>query len=109
MKIAQKYSHMNGLEYLLVHHKKEYKELVRVIESIDANKHLTKESKEKTKKGELVYSPSDINKEFKEKLYNLEWDNQWREFYVSTDPSIVKIIEQLSFREQKKYLEEIKH
>ena len=32
MKIAQKYSHLNGEEYLIVHHKKLYKEIIDVIE-----------------------------------------------------------------------------
>lgn len=34
MKIAQKYSHLNGEEYLLVHHKKLYKEIIDTIRSI---------------------------------------------------------------------------
>jgi len=45
MKISQKYSHLNGEEYLIVHHKKLYKEIIDVIESIDASKFLTKELK----------------------------------------------------------------
>jgi len=47
MKIAQKYSHLNGEEYLIVHHKKLYKEIKDVISSIDAEKFKTKISKEK--------------------------------------------------------------
>jgi hypothetical protein len=48
MKISQKYSHLNGEEYLIVHHKKLYDEIISVVESIDANNFMTKESKEKT-------------------------------------------------------------
>jgi len=51
MKISQKYSHLNGEEYLIVHHNKLYKEIKEVIKSIDANKYKTKISKEKTKTG----------------------------------------------------------
>jgi hypothetical protein len=47
MKIAQKYSRLNGEEYLIVHHEKLYKEIAETIESIDASEYLTKESKEK--------------------------------------------------------------
>jgi len=36
MKIAQKYSHLNGEEYILVHKKKLYEEIISTIESIDA-------------------------------------------------------------------------
>ena len=57
MKIAQKYSHLNGEEYLIVHHKKLYKEITETVESIDAGKLLTKESNEKTMSGKMLYSP----------------------------------------------------
>ena len=36
MKIAQKYSHLNGEEYLIVHHNNLYKEIKEVIASIAA-------------------------------------------------------------------------
>jgi len=47
MKIAQKYSHLNGEEYILVHKKKLYEEIISTIESIDAEEYMTKISKEK--------------------------------------------------------------
>ena len=59
MKIAQKYSHLNGEEYLLVHHKKLYKEIIDTIRSIDASNFMTKESKEKTMRGKMLYSLED--------------------------------------------------
>jgi hypothetical protein len=37
MKIAQKYSHLNGEEYLIVHHKDLYKEIKTYIKSLDAD------------------------------------------------------------------------
>jgi hypothetical protein len=51
MVIAQKYSHLNGEEFLLVHHKKLYQELIHIVESIDAEAHRTKISREKTMRG----------------------------------------------------------
>ncbi|RJP74005.1 MAG: restriction endonuclease [Ignavibacteriales bacterium] len=109
MKLTQKYSHLNGEEYLLVHHKKEYKEIEYVINTIDAEKHLTKESEEKTRRGKLVYNPVTLNGEFKSLLYEKGWEERRRDFYVSTDPNIVKILEPLDFKQQKKILEELKH
>ena len=35
MKIVQTYSHLNGLEYLLVHKKKLWNEVQHVIQSVD--------------------------------------------------------------------------
>lgn len=109
MKIAQKYSHLNGEEYLLVHHKKEYKQIKEIIKSIDATKHKTKKSLEKGRKGSLVYNPSTLNNDFKEKFTSLDWEEKRRDFFVSTDFEVVKTIEPLSFEEQRKYLESINH
>ncbi|SRR5260221_2918783 len=107
MKIAAEYSHLNGKEYLLVHHKKTLKEIYDVIENIDATKHKTKESKESTKKGKLVYNPGSLNEEFKRLLYKKGWNERRRDFFVSTDPNIVKQLEPLDFQEQKKLLIEL--
>ena len=104
MKIAQKYSHLNGEEYLLVHHKNEYREIEKIISKIDAKKHKTKVSQEKNKKGQLVYNPTSLNKAFKKEFEALSWQSRRRSFYVSSDISVVKQIEPLDLKEQKKYL-----
>jgi len=109
MKIAQKYSHLNGEEYLLIHHKNEYDEIKKVVESIDANVHRIKKSKESTKKDQYLYSPSSLNEEFKKLLYKKGWEEKRRDFYVSTDPNTVKIIEPLDLKDQKIYLDRLKH
>jgi len=109
MKIAQQYSHLNGEEYLIVHHKKEYREIQEIIKSIDAEKHLTKESKEKNRKGDIIYNPSSLNQEFKQFFYSKDWKERRRNFFVSTDPNIVRLLEPLDYDEQKKFLEEQNH
>ena len=68
MKIAEIYSHLNGLEYLLIHKKRLWEELRKVVLSVSAEKCKTKISEEKTKKGKVLYSPIEMNKEFKKKL-----------------------------------------
>ena len=73
MKIAQKYSHLNGEEYLIVHHEELYKEIIDTVQSINASKLLTKESKEKTMTGKMLYSPIELNKTFNEKFNKLGW------------------------------------
>jgi len=49
MKIAQKYSHLNGEEYLIVHHNELYNEIKDVISNIKADDFKNKISKEKNK------------------------------------------------------------
>jgi len=109
MKVAQKYSHLNGEEYLIVHHGDEYKELLGVIESIDAETYRTKVSKEKGRQGEQLLNPASLNGAFKAALSELGWRERRRDFYVSTDFQVVKYIESLSYQEQKEYLESIGH
>lgn len=46
MKIAETYSHLNGLEFLLVHKPNLWEEIQTVIAAVDANKCRTKVSKE---------------------------------------------------------------
>ena len=65
MKITETYSHLNGLEFLLVHKPKLWKELQSVISAIDATKCKTKVSREKTMQGKRLFSPIDMNAEFK--------------------------------------------
>ncbi len=47
MKIVERYSHLNGLEFLLVHKEKLWVELEEVINSLDAEPCKNKISKEK--------------------------------------------------------------
>lgn len=104
MKIAQKYSHLNGEEYLLVHHKKLYSEIKKVIESIDANLFMTKESKEKTMKGKMLYSPAELNKAFAESFNKLNWNESRYQYYITTNPKYLEQIVNLPLEEQKDFL-----
>ena len=70
MKIVQTYSHLNGLEYLLVHKKRLWVEIQAVIRDIDAATCRTKVSKEKRMEGQTKYSPIDMNREFNSRLQN---------------------------------------
>jgi len=106
MKIAQKYSHLNGEEYLLVHHKKVYQELISVIESIGAGKLMTKESKEKGMVGQMLYSPIALNRAFIESFRKKGWNESRYKYYITTDRSLMQEIVPLPYEDQKKHLQE---
>ena len=95
---------MNGEEYLLVHHKKTYAEIRRVIASVDAEKHRTKRSKEKRKQMRMLYSPEDLNSTFKEELSKLGWRGKTYSYYVTTDRDLLERISLLSLEEQREIL-----
>ena len=104
MKISQKYSHLNGEEYLLVHHKKLYKEIIETIESIGASKFMTKESEEKTMKGEMLYSPIELNKEFNVRFNRLGWHETRYQYYVTTNQKLLPELIALPYEQQKEFL-----
>lgn len=104
MKISQKYSHLNGEEYLIVHHKELYKEIIDTIESIDASQFMTKESKEKTMTGKMLYSPIELNETFKEKFNLLGWNESRYRYYITTDQKVLPELITLPYTQQKDFL-----
>ena len=65
MRIAGTYSFNNGVVEVARHYPGLLTEVNEVIKTVDAAKHKTKQSKEKTMMGRMLYSPSSINKAFK--------------------------------------------
>jgi len=104
MKIAQKYSHLNGEEYLIVHHKELYEEIKETIIGIDAADFLTKKSKEKTMEGKMLYSPGEINKAFNEKFNSLGWHESRYRYYVTTRQELLPELITLPYEKQKDFL-----
>ena len=104
MKIAQKYSHLNGEEYLIVHHNPLYEEIVNVIQSIDAYEFLTKESKEKTMTGKMLFSPIELNKAFNEKFNGLGWNESRYRYYITTERKLLPELLSLPYEKQKEFL-----
>jgi hypothetical protein len=104
MKIIEKHSHLNGEEYLIVHHSKIYQEINDVIREIDAESFRTKISKEKTMTGKLLYNPDELNKEFKRLFNQKNWNETRYAYYVTTDYSIMQELITLPLEKQKEFL-----
>lgn len=90
VRIETFYSHLNGYEWLEVRRRGFWKEIKRVIESIDASKFRTKVSKEKTMAGRLLYDPGTINKEFKRLLENAGWSESRVQYWVTDDAQLIR-------------------
>ena len=104
MKIAEKYSHLNGEEYLIVHHNYLYSEIKDVIKNLDANSLMTKKSKEKTMRGKMLYSPKALNKMFNKKFRKLDWNESRYKYFVTTNRKFMEEMLTLSYQEQKEFL-----
>jgi hypothetical protein len=90
MKIVEKYSHLNGLEFLLVHKPELWKEIENVIKTVDAGKCKTKISKEKTMKGTLLYSPIEMNNIFKKELSKYHWEESRVSYWVTKNEKLIR-------------------
>jgi hypothetical protein len=106
MKIVETYSHLNGLEFLLVHHSALWKEIKRVIKAVNAEKCKTKVSEEKRMKGELLYSPIAMNKCFKQLLAAAHWQETRVNYWVTKDEKLIRKTLALPAEEQKRQIEE---
>jgi hypothetical protein len=105
MKIAETYSHLNGLEFLIVHKPALWKEIQAVIAAVDATKCKTKVSKEKTMKGALLFSPIDMNAAFKHLLRLKKWDESRVSYWVTRSEKLIRKTLTISATEQKKEIE----
>ncbi|GIW82560.1 MAG: hypothetical protein KatS3mg105_4367 [Gemmatales bacterium] len=83
MRIAETYSHLNEREYLLVHKRNLWDEIQEVVAAVDASKCRLKVSKEKTKQGELLFSPISMNAAFKRLFRQRSWKENRVSYWVT--------------------------
>ena len=105
MRIAAHYSHLNGLEYLLVHKPVLWDEIKSVVIDIDAESCRTKISEEKTKRGRRLYSPIAMNKEFSARFTGQGWASRRTSYWVTEDARLIRRTMQMSPAEQKEEIE----
>src|SRR5438105_1833823 len=95
------YSHLNGLEFLLVHKKKLWSEIKTVINAVDATRCKTKVSKERRTAGTLLYSPIQLNICFRSLLKKTDWKESRVNYWVTRDAKLIRQTLTLSAEEQK--------
>jgi hypothetical protein len=105
MKIAETYSHLNGLEFLLVHKPSLWQEVQSVITEVDAEKCRTKVSNEKTMKGRLLFSPRDMNAAFSHLLREQSWDESRVSYWVTKSEKLIRKTLAMSAEKQKQEIE----
>ena len=73
-----------------------------VIDSVDAERCRTKVSKEKNRRGQLLYSPEAMNAEFKEGFETLGWEQRRSTFWVTSDERVMRGVYGLPPDDQKR-------
>ncbi len=105
MNIVETYSHLNGLEFLLVHKPDLWNEIQTVISRVQADNCKTKISKEKTMKGRLLYSPIEMNKAFSALLHKNQWKESRVSYWVTKNEKLIRKTLTMHAAEQKKEIE----
>lgn len=90
MRIVERYSHLNGLEWMMVHRADALKEIEDVLASVDAGEHRTKVSKEHRMKGKKLYSPIDMNKAIGSRFMEYGWKKSRTAYWVASDAKIIR-------------------
>ena len=101
MKIAEIYSHLNGLEFLQVHKPALWKEIKNVITAVDAEECKTKVSQEKGMIGNLLYAPIEMNRRFCTQLNGRSWNESRVTYWVTRDAKLIRATMAKSSEEQK--------
>ena len=109
MQLVETYSHLNGLEYLLVHKKALWEEVRDVISCVDADVCKTKVSLEKRSYGKRFYSPGDMNKAFTAGFKARRWAERRNTFWVTADAKLLRSIYGLTTDQQYDAIKEAGH
>jgi hypothetical protein len=90
VRIAERYSHLNGYKFLKVHKPELWDEIASVIESLDANLCKTKISKEIRTKDRVLYSPIAMNAAMKTAFARHGWSEQRTAYWVTSDARLIR-------------------
>jgi Restriction endonuclease BglII len=90
VKVAALHSHLNGHEWMVVHRPGTWEEIEAILAAVDAEQCRTKQSKEKTKLGKMLYSPEEINKRLKEEFRQAGWDESRTSYWVTDDYELIR-------------------
>ena len=105
MRIAETCSHLNGLEFLLVHQPALWEDIQGVIADVDASMCRSKVSKEKRTQGELFHSPIAMNAAFKLLLHSKCWRESRVSSWVTRSEGLVRRTPTKPGEEQRREIE----
>jgi hypothetical protein len=105
VRITQKYSHLNGEEFLRVHRPHVLDEIIAIIEEVDVAACSTKISRERTMRDKRLISPRALNARFHSLFYKRPgWAATVYRYCVTTDRNLLERISMLPLREQRKVM-----
>jgi len=106
MRIVETYSHLNGLEYLLVHKPDLWDEIKTIITEIDAHSLEKKISREKTMKGRELFSAPSMNKAVEAGFSARGWGESRTAYWVTKDTRLIRKTLGMDPTEQRQVIED---
>lgn len=88
-----------------MHHRQLWRDFEQVVAGVDAGKCRTKVSKEKRKKGKLLYSPDEINKNLRGGFKELGWRESRTSYWVTDDHNLIRRTLHMGPVEQRREIE----
>ena len=101
MRIVERYSHLNGLEWMMVHRPELLTEIESILASVEARDLRTKMSQEQRTKGKMLYSPIDMNRAIGSQFTDYGWKESRTAYWVTSDASLSRRTMTMSPQEQK--------
>jgi hypothetical protein len=105
LRIVEYYSHLNGWEFLQVHHPGLWSEIEQVIHGVDAAACRTKISKEIRTMGRMLHSPIAMNGEMRTAFKDLGWSERRTSYWVTSNAALIRKTMHLPPAEQKREIE----
>lgn len=105
MRIHALHSHLNGHEWLLVHRRAAWREIERIIGSVDAERCKTKISREKTMLGRELYAPKEINRALAERFQADGWAETRTQYWVTDEYRLIRQTLHLPADDQKRAIQ----
>lgn len=105
MRIAEVYSHLNGLEFLRFHHDDLWQEIDQAITSVDAMALPKKISREMGMVGQELFAPKEMNAALGAAFRNRGWAETRTSYWVTGDTHLIRKTMALPPPEQKKAIE----
>jgi hypothetical protein len=106
VRVVKHYSHLNGWEWLQVQRPGLWDEIVAIVGRVEASDYKTKASKEASKSGRMLYSPTALNKRLAQDLDDAGWQESRTAYWVTDDFDVIRRTVALEPQEQKSLIEE---
>lgn len=102
MRIVESYSHLNGLEWMMVHRPELLTDIKNILASVEARDLRTKVSMEQRMKGKMLYSPIAMNKAIGSRFTDCGWEESRTSYWVTNDANLIRHTMTMSPEKQKK-------